>query len=231
MTARARIALGAALLLGAVVALVATAWVLVERPAGEARTARSADRVLAFEPAQVRELSIAGPAAALGSGAATPSPGGSGEIRLVRAGSGWGVAGPIEAPADAGAVDALLEALAGLRRRAALDVPGGGLAQLGLDPPRRRVAVVLAGGGTLALELGDDHPFDRAVHARVGGTGGRDAGGMGAPFLLAPGSRATLAPPLELLLDRPAPGDAGGPSPVSPGAGSGGSAGEARGGG
>jgi hypothetical protein len=200
VTARTRIALGAAALLAAVAGLVALAWILVERPAGEARAIRDAGRLLAFEPASVREIHVSGPA---------------GEVRLARgvpAGGGapaWRVTAPVEGAGDEAAVEALLGALSRLRPRAVLGVPAGGLGPLGLDPPRARVVLILDDGRRLALDLGDDHPFDRAAHARVAG---------GAVVLLPPGSRATLAPVLDALRgDGPGVG-AGSRPPDAPGA-------------
>jgi hypothetical protein len=203
--AGSRLAAGSALLLAGLAALVAAAWWLVGRPEETARAAREAARPLPFRPAGVQEVIVDA---------------GGAPYRLVRGRPGWRLAGAdgADAAADGEAVERLLAALADLRPRAALREPAAALAGLGLDPPRARIALVLERGERLALDLGEDHPFDRSVPARVrreGELGGDRAGGgpaAGGPaaagraasgpvevLLLPAGSRGALAPPASAL--------------------------------
>ena len=209
--AGSRLAAGSAVLLAGLAALVAAAWWLVGRPEEAAREAREAARPLPFRPAAVQEVIVDA---------------GGGPYRLLRGRPGWRLADATRADvaADGEAVERLLAELAGLRPRAALRVPDASLAGLGLDPPRARVALVLERGARLALELGEDHPFDRSVPARVrregeldplGAGAGPPAGGPAAAgepapgpvevLLLPPGSRGALAPPASALRAAPPP--------------------------
>jgi hypothetical protein len=94
---------------------------------------------------------------------------------------------PEEGPADGAAVEALLDRLRGLRRRAGV-APGRDPAVYGLAPPRGRVLVRLADGGTTALDLGDDAPVGDAFYAR-----------LGKEVIAVSGSAASLVPPAASL--------------------------------
>jgi hypothetical protein len=89
-------------------------------------------------------------------------------VRLRREAPGWRLLAPSEGPADASAVAALLDRLGSLRRRARV-APGRELSVYGLDPPRGGVSLSLAGGRSLALDLGDDAPVGQAFYVRTGG--------------------------------------------------------------
>jgi hypothetical protein len=90
---------------------------------------------------------------------------------------------PEEGPADGAAVEALLDRLRGLRRRAGV-AAGRDPAVYGLAPPRGRVLLGLADGSTAALDLGDDAPVGGAFYARIGGE-----------VIAVSGSAASLLPP------------------------------------
>jgi hypothetical protein len=204
VAAQARLALGSAAALAAVAALVTAAWWLAGRPEEAARRAREAARPLPFSPAAVAEVRIeGGPAGA--------------QVRLVRGRPGWRVAAPAEGPADGEAVERLLAALSAVRPRATVEQPASTLGAVGLDPPRARVTLVLERGASLVLDLGDDHPFDRSVHARVRRerrpeeASPAGAGAAVELLLLPPGSRQLLAPGLEALRGPTGPGGAGAP--------------------
>ncbi len=165
MKARSRPLLLAAGLAAAFAALVAVALHGVERPDEAARERHAAStRALPFAPADAVALSVAprtGP-----------------EVRLERSGAGWRVTAPQEAPANAQAVEGLLDRLAAVRLRGAASASAPGSASspaaldpraLGLDPPLARVRVGLRDGTALTLDVGDENPFDRTRYCRSGG--------------------------------------------------------------
>jgi hypothetical protein len=137
-----------ALLALVIAALLAAAWVAIarfatarratERAAGEER----GSAVLAFVPARAASIRIAGR---------------EGEVQLSRGPGGWEFTAPVPRPADRRDVDALLDALASLRRRAT-SAPAGLPAELlqpyGLDAPRWRVEVRLDDGRRESLAIG-----------------------------------------------------------------------------
>jgi hypothetical protein len=155
MRARARNALVTLALLAATAAALAIAFYAVERPMEREKAAQEAEeKVLAVGRDEVRALRLAGKGP---------------EVRLERAGDGWRVTAPLEAPADRAAAEALLDAALELRRRQRVAEPDAGLASFGLSPPRMRLTLELAGGGTRELEVGDENPFDGSLFVRAGG--------------------------------------------------------------
>jgi len=142
------------LLVAAAAAAVLAAWWAVDlRGAAEAARTEKAERLFAFEPKEVRELTVEAPA---------------GTTRLVRGEKGFRIPA-LDAPADAGAVDAILELFAHVRRKAEVAPPGGdekALAGYGLAKPRVRVTASLDGGRTETLALGDRNAFDGSLYAR-----------------------------------------------------------------
>ena len=140
-----------ALLAVVLVAVVGAAWATivrfatarraVERASGEERGAA----LLPFDPAGAEAIRIVAQA--------DPA----GEVQLSRTGAAWQVTAPAPRPADRLEVDRLLDALAALRRRAT-SAPAGLAPELlrpyGLDAPRWRVEVRVAGGGTQSLAVG-----------------------------------------------------------------------------
>ena len=169
MSARARTAGLAAALAVVFATVVAWAYLSVERPMREERSLReSAERVLPFAPADVREVRLSS---------------GGAEVILARREGGWTVTAASSGPADPEAVEACLERLAALRRRAVVPPGDGGLAGFGLDPPRARLSVSLDGGRRLSLDIGGDNPFDHTLFALAGGE----------VVVLPAGARAALA--------------------------------------
>lgn len=154
MKARTRTLVLAAALLAGLVAVVAGALFLVERPDEAVRLARaSGSRALPFVPAEVASLTL--------------SPRGAPEVRVVRAGAGWSLA-PAGVAASTTAVEGLLERLSEMRVRSAVPADPPSLAPRGLEPPASRVEVTLGDGRVLSLDLGDESPFDRTRFGRRG---------------------------------------------------------------
>jgi hypothetical protein len=182
MKARTRTAVGAAFLLAAAIGAAAVAWFGVhlrgrEEKAAETRTRR----ILAIEPAKVREIRIA----SRGS-----------DVRLEREGDSWRLAAPVRADADRETVDRLLGALSGLERRAESAKPGeraDALAPYGLAAPRTRIEVAVEGGRTESLALGDDSGFDGVMFVMPT---------SGEVDVVASNARADLEPTLDALRDK-----------------------------
>ena len=154
MKARTRSLATTLLLVAAAAAAVLAAWWALDlRGAAEAARAEKAERLFAFEPREVRELTVEAPG---------------GTTRLVRGEKGFRISA-LDAPADAGAVDAILELFAHVRRKAEVTPPGAGeqaLAGYGLAKPKVRVTALLDGGRTETLALGDRNAFDGTLYAR-----------------------------------------------------------------
>lgn len=155
MKARARSAVTTLALLVVAGGALLYAWFGVEqRGEAEGKRKEAAERVLAFEPGQVRALRVE----ARGETTA-----------LTRTGKGWRIEGLGEV-ADGGAVESLLSRLSGLRRKAeAAEKPdAAALAQSGLAPPRGRIELDLEEGKRLAVALGEPSPFDGSLPVRAG---------------------------------------------------------------
>jgi hypothetical protein len=152
--ARTRSLVTALALLGAAAGALALAWWGVDRR-GEAEAARRQreERLFAFEPAEVKDLTVEATA---------------GTTRLVRGEKGFRIPA-LDAAADAAAVESILELFAHLRRKAVVAPPGAdarALAGYGLARPRIRLRASLADGRTETLELGDRSEFDGSVYVR-----------------------------------------------------------------
>jgi len=155
MKARARSAVTTLALLLVAGGALLYAWFGVEqRGEAEGKQKEAAERILAFEPGQVRALRVE----ARGQTTA-----------LTRTGKGWRIEGLSEA-ADGGAVESLLSRLSGLRRKAeAAEKPdAAALAQSGLAPPRGRIELDLEEGKRLTVALGEPSPFDGSLPVRAG---------------------------------------------------------------
>ncbi len=153
MDARRRTLAIAAALAAAVVALVATALLGVERPDEAARARHDLDaRALAVDPARVTSVSLERAGAA--------------PLRLSRDAAGWRVEGA--GAAAPGSVERLVAELAAMRVRGRFPADPGALSSRGLSPAPSRVRVVLADGTTRELEIGDPSPFDRSRFCRRG---------------------------------------------------------------
>lgn len=155
MKARARTAVATLVLLAAAGGALLYAWYGVERKGeAEARGKEKAERIFAFEPAQVKEIQI-------------EAKGGS--THLVRDAGGWRIPALGE-QADKNAVDPLVERLAGLKRKAevAAAPDAAALAGYGLASPRIRVEAALEGGAKETLSVGDKNAFDGSLYVRAG---------------------------------------------------------------
>lgn len=172
MKARSRTALLTLALLAAAAGALAIAFYGVERPLEREKAGKEAEeKVLALGREEVKALRLS-----------EKEP----EVRLERAGDGWRITAPVEAPADRAAADALLDAALGLRRRQRVAEPDAGLSAYGLSPPRLRLVLELGGGATRTLEAGDENPFDGSLFVRADG-GPVLAVGPGARFSLEKG--------------------------------------------
>ncbi len=87
--------------------------------------------------------------------------------------SGWRITAPIQAPADALSVNALVDKLAGLKRLRGVE-GGADLSEYGLAKPRITIEVTLAAGGKQKLEVGDDNPYDGTLFTKTSGGAGVD---------------------------------------------------------
>jgi hypothetical protein len=111
-------------------------------------------RVLDFDPAQVKGITIAGP---------------DGRVVLARVDGGWKVAEPVDAKADADAVEGLLSDLQYLRADEFVDAPAAD-AQLGLDAPWLAIELARESGDPLRLAVGATREDRRVVRGTEGRT-------------------------------------------------------------
>ncbi|HEX9290614.1 MAG TPA: DUF4340 domain-containing protein [Anaeromyxobacteraceae bacterium] len=161
MRSKRRTLLSTLLLAALAAGAVAFAWFGVEKRDEAAERKKVADEKLyAFSPAKVKTVTVEA------KGATT---------RLARARTGdvdgWRVEAPVQADAERAAVDALVDKVAELRRKAAVSaVPDdAALARYGLARPRAKVALALEDGRVETLALGDENPFDGTVFVRTTG--------------------------------------------------------------
>jgi len=150
MKARARNALSALALLAVASGAVALALAVGKKDEAAQATKAAGERLFAFAPADVTALTV------IAKGNTTV---------LARQDGGWRITAPVAAPADGGAVEQLVRRVAELRRKGAVQ-PGGdpkARERYGLASARARVEVVLRGGKTETLAVGDENPFDGSV--------------------------------------------------------------------
>lgn len=94
-----------------------------------------------------------------------------GSYALVRGtGEEWSFSKPLQTRAGRWAVDSLLGTLEGLRMESIVGEDVKDLKPLGLAKPVRSVAVALADGRTLRLEVGSAAPGEKKYYAREGGS-------------------------------------------------------------
>ena len=157
MKARTRSLASALAFLLVAVAAVALAFFGIAKK-DEARAARKGaeEKLYTFAPARVKSLEV-------------KSKGD--DTRIVRAGEKWRLTAPVEAEAERAAVNALVEAVAGLRRKAAIAAKpdAAALARYGLSNPRARVTLTLEDGKSESLALGDENPFDGSAFVSTSG--------------------------------------------------------------
>jgi hypothetical protein len=111
-------------------------------------------RVLDFDRAQVKGVTIAGP---------------DGRVVLARVDGGWKIAEPVDAKADADAVEGLLSDLQYLRADEFVDAPAAD-AQLGLDAPWLAIDLARESGDPLRLAVGAPREDRRVVRGTAGRT-------------------------------------------------------------
>jgi hypothetical protein len=109
-------------------------------------------RVLDFDRAQVKGITLAS---------------GDGRVVLARGEGGWRIVEPVDAKADADAVDGLLSDLTYLRADEFVDAPGTD-AELGLDAPWLTAELALESGGPAALQVGAPRSDRRVVRGTAG---------------------------------------------------------------
>jgi hypothetical protein len=109
-------------------------------------------RVLDFDRAQVKGITLAS---------------GDGRVVLAKGEGGWRIAEPVDAKADADAVDGLLSDLTYLRADEFVDGPGSD-AELGLDAPWLSAELTLESGGPAALAVGAERSDRRVVRGTAG---------------------------------------------------------------
>ncbi len=86
-----------------------------------------------------------------------------------RDGTDWKITAPIQTRADKMPVDAIVDKLAGLKRKRAIDNPTD-LKQYGLLAPRIRIGVTLTDGKTAELQIGDDNGYDGTLFTKTSGS-------------------------------------------------------------
>jgi len=161
-----------------------------ERRSAQGRTAR----VVELDPARATALRV--------------SVGGE-ERRLVRAGAGWRLEGPVNAPADAAVVETLLAQLAALERRATVVAAGASPERLrfyGLDAPEAALEVRLDDGRSVSLAFGTGTGEDGAMFVQPG---------SGEVVLVAAAARGALLPSWAQLAGDSSPGARRAPAPAA----------------
>jgi len=112
------------------------------------------EKVFGFERAKAKELRL------------LPASGDA--IRLVKEGTAWRLTGPLSAPADSEAVDALLSSLETLEIEAVVTDSPQALTDFGLAPPKLTVECVIEGRqDPLSLLLGDSAPAGNGIYAKL----------------------------------------------------------------
>jgi hypothetical protein len=155
MKARSKNLVSTLVLLAAAAGALAFAWYGIERKDEAVQAKKEVDaRLFAFKKEAVKALTVEA------KGATT---------RLVREGDGWKVEAPLAAPAERSTVEALVEYVAALRRKASVEAKpdAAALPRFGLERPRVRVTLALDGGRQETLALGDENAFDGTIFVRT----------------------------------------------------------------
>ncbi len=93
---------------------------------------------------------------------------GEGLVEIARGEQGWRIARPYALEADDAAVDSLVRQLASAQQERMVVEDAEDLAPFGLDPPPVRVALLLADGETLSLQVGGGTPVGYNVYVMRG---------------------------------------------------------------
>jgi Domain of unknown function (DUF4340) len=155
MTARTRSLLPLAAILAAAAGAVGYAYYGIGRQDDAGQAKKDADaKLYLFDPLKVKAVTVEA----------------KGDVtRLARAGQGWHVETPVATDAERATVDALVDAVARLRRKAKVveTSDAAALASYGLASPRAKVTLAVEGGKDESLALGDDNAFDGTVYVRT----------------------------------------------------------------
>lgn len=196
MKARARTAVTTLALAAAATAAIAWAVLGVgQRDRAEQTRKEAAERVFSFAPGDVQEVEVRSDR---------------GTVAAARAGSGWRILRPVPGEADPGAVDLLVERLAGLRQKgvaAPAAEAGGQLSRFGLDHPFVTLTAKLRDGRVETLLVGRTNGFDDSHYARAGG---------GPVVLISPSDRHLLDRSAEELSAKPPPSRGAAPDAGAP---------------
>jgi hypothetical protein len=112
------------------------------------------DKAFSLDKAKVKELTL--------------SPQDGEAIRIVKDGKSWKLTAPREAPADDGAVDAVVASLESLEIETVAAENAANLADFGLEKPKMTVSVLLEGApGPQTLLLGDKTPTGNDIYAML----------------------------------------------------------------
>jgi hypothetical protein len=87
--------------------------------------------------------------------------------------SDWKITAPIQTAADKMPVDAIVDKLAGLKRKRGVE-GAPDLKEYGLATPRIKIMLTLEGGKTAELDVGDDNPYDGTLFTKTGDSSGVD---------------------------------------------------------
>jgi len=93
---------------------------------------------------------------------------GEGLVEITRGEEGWRIAQPYALEADDAAVDSLVRQLGSAQQERMVVEDAEDLAPFGLDPPPVRVALILADGETLSLQVGGGTPVGYNVYVMRG---------------------------------------------------------------
>lgn len=127
---------------------------MVERKRPEPSEEKPKEKVLAFDRAKVRSITLA--------------PQGADEVRLVKEKDAWRMKAPADVAADAAQVDSLLSTLETLQVEDVVTESPGALGEYGLDKPKNTVTVAVEGvKDPLVLVLGEKTPDGGALYART----------------------------------------------------------------
>ncbi len=127
---------------------------LVERKRPEPSTEKPKEKVLVFDRAKVKSITL--------------SPQGGAETRLVKEKDSWRMTAPTDVAADGAQVDSLLSTLETLQAEDVVAESPSSLGDYGLDKPKSTVTVTVEGvKDPLVLAVGEKTPDGGALYART----------------------------------------------------------------
>ena len=139
----------------AILAAMAAYIYFVDRPRGDDPLNQN-EKAFSFEADAVTSLTI--------------EKGDDSPIHVQREGEGWKIVSPLEAPADADAVEGLVSDVVGLEIEEVITEEPGELAAFGLEEPRLSVQVTLKDtAAPVRVSLGEKAPDGSIVYAQISG--------------------------------------------------------------